>query len=49
MIEFGKHLIGICGEHWHPNIWTFLYSSPALLATFYYIRYKYKKYLKKII
>ncbi len=24
MIEAIKHTLGICGEHWHPNLWTLL-------------------------
>ena len=23
-MEFIKHLLGFCGEHWHPNIFTVL-------------------------
>tara|TARA_R100000734_G_C3316604_1_gene109173 strand:+ start:1157 stop:1306 length:150 start_codon:yes stop_codon:yes gene_type:complete len=37
MIEIVKHSFGFCGEIWHPNLWTILYSSPALYGLFYYI------------
>lgn len=30
MLEFIKHALGICGEHWHPNIWTALLSGAGL-------------------
>ena len=41
MIEFLRHITGLCGEHWHPNIWTALTASPAIGYTVYYIRCKY--------
>tara|TARA_R100000700_G_C3074539_1_gene83093 strand:- start:247 stop:396 length:150 start_codon:yes stop_codon:yes gene_type:complete len=37
MIEIVKHSLGFCGETWHPNLWTILYSSPILYGLFYYI------------
>lgn len=40
MIEVIKHVLGICGEHWHPNIWTAMAGSPMLLATVHYIKCK---------
>ena len=40
MIEFIKHILGICGDHWHPNIWTALAGSPLIASTFYYIKCK---------
>lgn len=24
MVEVIKHTLGICGEHWHPNLWTLI-------------------------
>ncbi len=24
-METIKHLLGLCGEHWHPNIFTILF------------------------
>lgn len=38
MIEFFRHLLGFCGEHFHPNVWTLAAGSPFLLATFHYIK-----------
>ena len=26
IIEFIKHVFGICGDHWHPNVWTVVAS-----------------------
>ena len=44
MVEFIKHALGICGEHWHPNIFTFLLGGLGLSAPFSYIKYKIKSY-----
>ena len=44
MIEFIKHALGICGEHWHPNIFTFLLSGLGLPPALSYIYYKFKSY-----
>jgi hypothetical protein len=49
MIEFIKHFLGFCGEHWHPNLWTFLYTSPIIIYALYYLKWHFRKYLKKII
>lgn len=43
MIEFIKHALGFCGEHWHPNIWTILAGSIGLTPAFYYIKSKLKQ------
>ena len=40
MIEFIKHILGICGDHWHPNIWTALAGSPVIASTVNYIKCK---------
>jgi len=40
MIEFIKHILGICGEHWHPNVWTTMASTPIIASTVYYIKCK---------
>ena len=47
MIEFLKHALGICGEHWHPNIFTSLLSGLGLSSTLHYIYYKVKSYNDK--
>lgn len=40
MIEVIKHVLGICGEHWHPNVWTAAASAPIIAPTIYYIKCK---------
>ena len=43
MIEFLRHAFGLCGEHWHPNIFTVfiaLFGGDQLIS---YIRYKLNK------
>ncbi len=40
MIEIIKHVLGICGEHWHPNVWTAAASSPIIISTVHYIKCK---------
>jgi hypothetical protein len=42
MIEFLKHFFGVCGEHWHPNIWNLLASGFGITTIFSYLRYRYK-------
>ena len=38
MAEFIKHALGICGEHFHPNLWTLLIGGVGILSLFSYIR-----------
>ena len=40
MVEFIRHALGLCDEHWHPNIWTFLLGGLGLQQSFSYIKYK---------
>ena len=40
MIEVIKHTLGICGEHWHPNIWTAIASTPIITPAVYFIKCK---------
>ena len=53
MIELLKHTLGICGENWHPNVFTALASSPFVVLTVGYIKckcggiFKHKKNCKK--
>ena len=42
MIEFLKHAFGFCGEHWHPNVFTFLFSGVASLPGVRYVYYRVK-------
>jgi len=38
MAEFIKHALGICGEHFHPNLWTLLIGGVSISSMFLYIR-----------
>ncbi len=42
MIEVLKHSLGLCGEHWHPNLFTILLSGLGLYPALNYIYYKVK-------
>jgi hypothetical protein len=44
MVEAVKHALGLCGEHWHPNIFTLLLSGVGLYTPIHYIKYKLKSY-----
>lgn len=44
MVEAIKHALGLCGEHWHPNIFTLLLSGVGLYGPIHYIKYKLKSY-----
>lgn len=39
MVETVKHILGLCGEHWHPSFITFIAGSPVLV---YFSTYLYK-------
>jgi hypothetical protein len=41
-METIKHLLGFCGEHWHPNLFT-------ILATLIILKLVYEKNISKII
>ena len=43
MLEILKHSLGLCGEHWHPNIFTFLIGGFGSLPVFSYIKHKIKR------
>ncbi len=38
MAELIKHALGICGDHFHPNIWTLLLGGVGLSTISSYIR-----------
>mgnify|MGYP001350694661 FL=1 len=40
MVEVFKHALGLCGEHWHPNIWTAFASAPIIAPAAYWIKCK---------
>jgi hypothetical protein len=44
MIEFLKHSLGLCGEHSHPNIFTFILGGLGSTPIFSYIYLKLKSY-----
>tara|TARA_Y100000385_G_C12580251_1_gene420150 strand:+ start:117 stop:266 length:150 start_codon:yes stop_codon:yes gene_type:complete len=46
MVEFVKHFLGICGEHWHPNIFHFIAGGLGAIPMFLYIKNKIKNYGK---
>jgi hypothetical protein len=43
MIEFIRHALGLCGEHWHPNIFTIIGSGFGLVPAIQYLKIKYLK------
>jgi hypothetical protein len=47
MIELVKHALGICGEHWHPNIFTVILGGLGITPAFNYIYFKLKSYNDK--
>ncbi len=40
MIEVIRHTLGVCGEHWHPNIWTAFAAFPIIATTTNWIKCK---------
>ena len=38
MTEIIKHTLGLCGEHFHPNVWTLLLGGVGLSTISSYIR-----------
>jgi len=40
MIEFLKHFFGICGEHWHPNIFHVLFGSVSFASLWLWVKSK---------
>lgn len=47
MIEALKHMLGICGEHWHPNIFSILIGGTGFTLAFQSIRFKVRSFFKK--
>ena len=43
MLEILKHSLGLCGEHWHPNIFTLLMGGFGSLPILSYIKHKTKR------
>ena len=44
MIEFLKHSLGLCGEHWHPNLWTFIFGGAGFTTATVFVKHKVKQY-----
>jgi len=44
MMEFLRHSLGLCGEHSHPNLLTFIVGGLGSTPIFSYIYYKLKSY-----
>ncbi len=40
VVEFLKHVFGICGDHWHPNVWTLVASTPIVGPVIFYVKCK---------
>jgi len=40
MIEFLRHILGFCGEHFHPNVWNTMASLPIIATTIHWIKCK---------
>jgi hypothetical protein len=43
MLEAVKHTLGMCGEHWHPNIFTLFIVGVGSLPGISYIKYRLKR------
>jgi hypothetical protein len=43
MLEILKHSLGLCGEHWHPNIFTLLMGGFGSIPVLSYIKHKTKR------
>tara|TARA_B110000858_G_scaffold50324_1_gene58203 strand:- start:257 stop:445 length:189 start_codon:yes stop_codon:yes gene_type:complete len=37
MAEAIRHALGLCGEHFHPNLWTLLIGGFGITTIFSYI------------
>ena len=40
MIEFFGNIFGLCGEHFHPNVWTVMILHTNYITTVHYIKCK---------
>lgn len=46
MLEFFRHFFGLCGEHWHPNIFTTLLGGGSVALGARYTINKIKSHFK---
>tara|TARA_B100000768_G_scaffold152092_1_gene147594 strand:- start:300 stop:485 length:186 start_codon:yes stop_codon:yes gene_type:complete len=49
MVEIIKHALGVCGEHYHPNLWTLLLGGVGLSTIFSYVRLYIKCKIKQAL
>jgi hypothetical protein len=40
-METLRHALGLCGEHWHPNIFNLSALTLGFAGVFSYIKYKF--------
>jgi hypothetical protein len=48
MAEFIRHALGLCGEHYHPNLLTLLIGGVGFSTIFSYIRLYIKCKIKSV-
>ena len=48
MLEFIRHALGFCGEHYHPNLFTLILGGLGSSPIFSYIYFKLKSYNESI-
>ena len=48
MAEFIRHALGLCGEHYHPNLWSLLIGGFGISTIYSYIKLYFKCKLKQI-
>lgn len=46
MVEIIKHMLGLCGEHYHPNLFTLLLSGVGSIPILSYIYFKVKSFIR---
>jgi len=44
MIEFIRHALGLCGEHYHPTIWSAIFGTSGLVFSIGFIKFKLKNF-----
>ena len=47
MLEFLKHALGTCGEHWHPNLFNISMLAASISSAVYYVKIKFYNIYKK--
>lgn len=49
MTEFIRHTLGLCGEHWHPNLFTLLAGGFGFSTIISYLYFNFKCKINKFI